>query len=145
MTAKRKSKEERRKKTKEERKNRVASGMLQKKLSQQKKGKARLRAYEELCDEATKFTARADLDSITIPAAPRLGDVVVDVKGLSKGYEGRGLLIDGFDCMVPPGAVVGIVGAKMIEKQKRIKMIQGSGRNAALEPYTGSFNHRLRV
>jgi ATPase subunit of ABC transporter with duplicated ATPase domains len=52
---------------------------------QQKKGKARLRAYEELCDEATKFTARADLDSITIPAAPRLGDVVVDVKGLSKG------------------------------------------------------------
>ena len=78
---------------------------------QQKKGKARLRAYEELCDEANKFTAQADLDSITIPAAPRLGDVVVDVKGVSKGYEGRGLLIDGLDCMIPPGAVVGIVGA----------------------------------
>jgi ATPase subunit of ABC transporter with duplicated ATPase domains len=92
---------------------------------QQKKGKARLRAYEELCDEATKFTARADLDSITIPAAPRLGDVVVDVKGLSKGYEGRGLLIDGFDCMVPPGAVVGIVGANGAGKTTLFKMITG--------------------
>ena len=37
---------------------------------QQKKGKARLRAYEELCEAANQFTARAELDSITIPAAP---------------------------------------------------------------------------
>ena len=92
---------------------------------QQKKGKARLRAYEELCDEANKFTARADLDSITIPAAPRLGDVVVDVKGVSKGYEGRGLLIDGLDCMIPPGAVVGIVGANGAGKTTLFKMITG--------------------
>ena len=92
---------------------------------QQKKGKARLRAYEELCDEANKFTARADLDSITIPAAPRLGDVVVDVKGVSKGYEGRGLLIDGLDCAIPPGAVVGIVGANGAGKTTLFKMITG--------------------
>ena len=47
---------------------------------QQKKGKARLRAYEELCEAANQFTARAELDSITIPAAPRLGSTVIDVR-----------------------------------------------------------------
>jgi ATP-binding cassette ChvD family protein len=92
---------------------------------QQKKGKARLRRYEDLCEEASKFSARADLDSITIPAAPRLGGTVINVENVSKGYEGRGLLIDGLDCMIPPGAVVGIVGANGAGKTTLFKMITG--------------------
>ena len=92
---------------------------------QQKKGKARLRAYEELCDAANAFTARAELDSITIPAAPRLGSEVITVSGVSKGYEGRGLLIEGLDCIIPAGAVVGIVGANGAGKTTLFKMITG--------------------
>ena len=93
---------------------------------QQKKGKARLRQYEELCEAANKFTARAELDSITIPAAPRLGDEVITVNGVSKGYEGRGLLIEGLDCIIPAGAVVGIVGANGAGKTTLFKMITGA-------------------
>jgi sulfate-transporting ATPase len=93
---------------------------------QQKKGKARLRAYEELCDAANAFTARAELDSITIPAAPRLGTEVITVSGVSKGYEGRGLLIEGLDCIIPAGAVVGIVGANGAGKTTLFKMITGA-------------------
>ena len=92
---------------------------------QQKKGKARLRAYEELCDAANAFTARAELDSITIPAAPRLGSEVITVEGVSKGYEGRGLLIEGLDCIIPAGAVVGIVGANGAGKTTLFKLITG--------------------
>jgi hypothetical protein len=40
--------------------------------------------------------------------------------------------------------IVRIVGAKMIEKQKGVKMIYGCGRNASLEPHAGTLNHRLR-
>ena len=92
---------------------------------QQKKGKARLRQYEELCEAANQFTARAELDSITIPAAPRLGSEVITVEGVSKGYEGRGLLIEDFDCIIPAGAVVGIVGANGAGKTTLFKMITG--------------------
>jgi ATPase subunit of ABC transporter with duplicated ATPase domains len=92
---------------------------------QQKKGKARLRAYDELCEAANQFTARAELDSITIPAAPRLGSTVINVEGVSKGYEGRGLLIEDLDCTIPPGAVVGIVGANGAGKTTLFRMITG--------------------
>jgi sulfate-transporting ATPase len=92
---------------------------------QQKKGKARLRAYEELCDEANKFTQRDDMDSITIPAAPRLGSTVINAEGVCKGFDGRGLLIDDMNCMIPPGAVVGIVGANGAGKSTLFKMITG--------------------
>lgn len=51
---------------------------------QQKKGKARLRAYEQLVEEANAFVRASTLDSITIPVGPRLGDVVVEAKELVK-------------------------------------------------------------
>ena len=57
---------------------------MRKSKGQQKKGKARLRQYEELCEAANRFTARADLGSITIPAAPRLSFPVINVEGVSK-------------------------------------------------------------
>lgn len=92
---------------------------------QVKKGKARLRAYEELCQQAAQFQARQDLDSITIPAAPRLGDVVITAEGLQKGYPGRGLLIDNFNAIIPPGSVVGIVGGNGAGKTTLFKMVTG--------------------
>jgi len=92
---------------------------------QVKKGKARLRAYEELCEAAAKFQARQDLDSITIPAAPRLGDVVITAENLQKGYPGRGLLIDNLSCNIPPGSVVGIVGGNGAGKTTLFKMVTG--------------------
>jgi len=92
---------------------------------QQKKGKARLRQYEELCEAANQFTGRSELDSITIPSAPRLGSEVITVTGVSKGYEGRGLLIEDLDCTIPAGAVVGIVGANGAGKTTLFKMITG--------------------
>ena len=104
---------------------------------QQKKGKARLRAYEELCEAANQFTARADLDSITIPAAPRLGSTVINVEGVTKGYDGRGLLIEDLNCMIPPGAVVGIVGANGAGKTTLFKMITGVDKPDAGEVVVG--------
>ena len=76
---------------------------------QQKKGKARMRAYEELVEEAAAYVRNATLDSIVIPPGPRLGDIVVEAKGLVKGYGDR-CLIDGLDFMIKPGSVVGVVG-----------------------------------
>ena len=104
---------------------------------QQKKGKARLRAYEELCEAANQFTARAELDSITIPAAPRLGSTVIDVEGVTKGYDSRGLLIEDLNCMIPPGAVVGIVGANGAGKTTLFKMITGVDKPDAGEVVVG--------
>ena len=92
---------------------------------QVKKGKARLRQYEELCEAAAQFQARQDLDSITIPAAPRLGDVVINASGLQKGYPGRGLLIDNLNCIIPPGSVVGIVGGNGAGKTTFFRMVTG--------------------
>ncbi len=56
--------------------------------------------------QAAEYTRTSQLDSITIPNAPRLGDQVVTVDGLSKAFGGR-LLIDKLSFDVPPGAVVG--------------------------------------
>ncbi|OUS48826.1 ABC transporter [Ostreococcus tauri] len=92
---------------------------------QVKKGKARLRQYEELCQAAAQFQAREDLDSITIPAAPRLGDVVITANGVQKGYPGRGLLVDNLNCIIPPGAVVGIVGGNGAGKTTLFRMVTG--------------------
>jgi ATPase subunit of ABC transporter with duplicated ATPase domains len=76
---------------------------------QQKKGKARMRQYEELVAKQNEFTARATMDSITIPAGPRLGNQVIEINELVKAYDDR-VLIDGLTCSIQPGSVVGIVG-----------------------------------
>jgi energy-dependent translational throttle protein EttA len=92
---------------------------------QQKKGKARLRQYEELCTASAEYTKREGMDSITIPTAPRLGDVVLTCDKLSKGYDSRGLLIDKFTATIPPGSIVGIVGGNGAGKTTLFRMIVG--------------------
>ena len=77
---------------------------------QQKKGKARATRYDELVSESAKFMRDAPLENIIIPTGPRLGDVVVNAKSLTKAYGDR-LLIDNLNLDIPPGSIVGIIGA----------------------------------
>jgi ATP-binding cassette ChvD family protein len=96
---------------------------------QTKKGKARMRRYDELVDAAAD-AARAvaggapSIDAITIPPGPRLGDVVVDAAGLTKAFGDRVLVAD-LSFSVPPGAIVGIVGANGAGKSTLFRMIVG--------------------
>ena len=89
---------------------------------QQKKGQARMRRYEDLVTQASSYVKSSAVDSITIPIGPRLGDVVVEVQGLSKSFDGR-LLVDDMTFSVPPGAVVGIIGGNGAGKSTLFRMI----------------------
>jgi len=86
------------------------------------KGKARLNAYEQLLNEDT--AKRIDQVEIYIPPGPRLGDVVVEARGLRKGY-GDQLLIDGLDFTLPRGGIVGVIGPNGAGKTTLFRMITG--------------------
>jgi ATPase subunit of ABC transporter with duplicated ATPase domains len=103
---------------------RSSSGCAQRQ-GQQKKGKARLRQYEELCDAANSVHRARGSGLHHDPRGASLGLGGDHREGVSKGYEGRGLLIEGLDCIIPAGAVVGIVGANGAGKTTLFKMITG--------------------
>lgn len=86
------------------------------------KGKARITAYENLLSQQPEQLVR-DLE-IFIPAGPRLGDVVIEAKNVSKGYDDK-LLVDNLNFLIPPGAIVGIVGPNGAGKTTLFKMITG--------------------
>lgn len=88
----------------------------------QAKGKARVTAYEELLSKQPEQMVR-ELE-IYIPAGPRLGDKVIEMSGVSKGFDDR-LLIDNLSFLMPPGAIVGIVGPNGAGKTTLFKMITG--------------------
>jgi sulfate-transporting ATPase len=90
--------------------------------ARQAKGKARLHAYEELLTADT--AQRLEQMEIYIPPGPRLGDVVVEARGLRKAY-GDQLLIDGLDFTLPRGGIVGVVGANGAGKTTLFRMITG--------------------
>ena len=92
--------------------------------ARQAKGKARLAAYEQLVAEAASVDGRDDALRLTIPFTQRLGDKVIEVTDLSKGYGDR-LLIEDLDFSVPPAGVVGIIGANGAGKTTLFRMITG--------------------
>ena len=92
--------------------------------ARQSKGKARLAAYEQLRAEAEAAERDADRLEIAIPAGQRLGDTVVEVANLSKGYGDR-LLIEDLSFSLPRAGIVGIIGPNGAGKTTLFRMITG--------------------
>jgi ATP-binding cassette ChvD family protein len=92
--------------------------------ARQAKGKARLSAYEQLLAEANDAKATARELEIAIPPGPRLGDKVIDVAGLRKGYGDR-LLIEDLTFSLPRSGIVGIIGANGAGKTTLFRMLVG--------------------
>ena len=92
--------------------------------ARQAKGKARLNAYEQLLAEDRDADERVKTGQIHIPPGPRLGDTVIEAKGLKKAF-GDKLLIDDLDFALPPGGIVGIIGPNGAGKTTLFKMIVG--------------------
>jgi ATP-binding cassette ChvD family protein len=98
--------------------------------ARQAKGKARVTAYEALVAEAEGAPERAEKLTITIPPGPRLGDVVVEAEHLSKGFGDR-LLVDDLSFSLPPGGIVGVIGANGAGKTTLFRMITGAANGSA--------------
>jgi sulfate-transporting ATPase len=88
----------------------------------QAKSKARLARFEEL--SSYEYQKRNETQEIFIPVADRLGDSVIELTGVSKGY-GERLLIDELSFKVPPGAIVGVIGPNGAGKSTLFRMITG--------------------
>jgi ATP-binding cassette ChvD family protein len=92
--------------------------------ARQAKSKARVSQYEQLRAEEEARERRETTAQINIPPGPRLGDLVIEAKGLRKGYGDR-LLIDGLDFMLPRGGIVGVIGPNGAGKTTLFRMITG--------------------
>ena len=90
--------------------------------ARQTKGKARLNAYEKLAGEAAK-EKEAKLE-LYIPPGPRLGEVVINIQGLTKGYGDR-ILFENLSFEIPKNAIVGIIGPNGVGKSTLFRMIMG--------------------
>ncbi|WP_439663934.1 energy-dependent translational throttle protein EttA [Lentzea sp. HUAS TT2] len=91
--------------------------------ARQAKSKARLDRYEEMAAEAEK-TRKLDFEEIQIPPGPRLGNVVVEVDKLKKGFGDR-VLIDGLSFTLPRNGIVGVIGPNGVGKTTLFKTIVG--------------------
>ena len=90
--------------------------------ARQAKSKARLARFDEL--SSYDYQKRNETQEIFIPVAERLGDAVIEFKGVSKGY-GERLLIDDLSFRIPAGAIVGIIGPNGAGKSTLFRMITG--------------------
>ena len=90
--------------------------------ARQAKNKARITAYEDLLREAADRSP--DTAQIVIPPGPRLGGLVIEADGVNKGFGDR-LLIEDLSFKIPPGAIVGIIGANGAGKTTLFRMITG--------------------
>jgi len=88
----------------------------------QAKSKARLRQFDEI--SSAQYQKRNETNEIYIPPGPRLGDVVLEVNDLTKGF-GDKLLIDGLSFQLPPGGIVGVIGPNGAGKTTMFRMITG--------------------
>ena len=100
--------------------------------ARQDKSKARISAYETLLAEAKERSP--DMAQINVPIGPRLGNLVIEAKGLRKGFEEK-LLIDDLSFKLPPGGIVGVIGANGTGKTTLFRMIAGQD-----TPDTGSIS-----
>ena len=91
--------------------------------ARQAKNKARLGRYEEMAAEAEK-TRKLDFEEIQIPTGPRLGNIVVEVEHLDKGFEGRQLIKD-LSFTLPRNGIVGVIGPNGVGKTTLFKTIVG--------------------
>jgi energy-dependent translational throttle protein EttA len=99
--------------------------------ARQSKSKARIDAYENLLKEPS--AEKLQEMSIYIPAGPRLGNIVVEAQGVTKGY-GKKILLDNVDFTIPKGAIVGVIGPNGAGKSTLFKMITGKEK-----PDSGTF------
>ena len=90
--------------------------------ARQAKSKARLARYDELASR--EFQERNETNEIYIPPGPRLGDLVIEVKGLRKAFGDR-LLIDNLNFTLPRGGIVGIIGPNGAGKTTLFRMLTG--------------------
>jgi ATP-binding cassette ChvD family protein len=92
--------------------------------ARQAKARARVSAYESLLAEAEDRERRAGTAQISIPPGPRLGGVVIEAAHLRKGF-GETLLIDDLSFRLPPGGIVGVIGANGAGKTTLFRMLTG--------------------
>ncbi len=90
--------------------------------ARQTKSKARIQAFQDLLDAAD--SRRPTDTQIVIPHGERLGNVVIEIEGISKGFGDR-LLIDDLSFKLPPGGIVGVIGPNGAGKTTLFKMITG--------------------
>jgi len=107
--------------------------------ARQTKSRARLDRYEEMAIEAEK-TRKLDFEEIQIPPGPRLGSLVVEADGLTKGF-GDKLLIDNLSFTMPRNGIVGVIGPNGVGKTTLFRMIveaaEGKGDDKATLPDSG--------
>lgn len=120
--AKRLKQEEREENTRQKTLAREMEWMGKSPSARRSKSKARINAYDELLAESQKTDMRNA--QIVIPTPPRLGDLVIEADNISKGF-GDKQLIEGLSFKLPPGGIVGVIGANGAGKSTLFKMITG--------------------
>ena len=102
--------------------------------ARQAKGKARLAAYDKLVAEAAEVSQRDNELQIVIPANQRLGDQVIEVENLSKGFD-ENLLIEDLSFILPPAGIVGVIGGNGAGKTTLFRMLVAAAEQNPDSPY----------